>query len=351
MAVNVQRFIQNIGKDAPPPIILFTGGKAPFGKEAFEPYLADVAIDKMIAAHVEPDTRDLALTIAYADETEPGELAEDARTLPFLVEKRVILLRNADVFANISKEKMKTVAPLLDCLESPSETTVLMMVAPGADRRKRFFKLCEKNGVVVECPQLDDRALGTWIRDQVAERNLSISSGAVAALIDRVGGRLADMLNAINLVVNFASGTSVTEADVESACADVAEATVWALTDAIAQSNTKDALEALHELLAMNKSFEELMGMINWLLETAYRTHPDTLPAPPKPFVKDKVMPLAQKFGVSDLKAALALCTRTHFSLRTTGADQHLLLEILVVKLAAPRGGSRKRVRRHTRTG
>ena len=339
MAVSIQNFTQAIGKQSPPPIVLFTSGKAAFGKEAFEPYLADMAIDRMIAAHVSPDMRDLALTIAYADETEPGQVAEEARTMPFLVERRVILVRNADVYMSMSSEKKSPLLPLLECVESPCDTTVLMLVAPNADRRKRLYKACEKNGVVVECPQLDDRALAQWIRERVSERELTISAGAVAALIERVGSRLSDMVNAINLVTNYVSGgEAVTEADVRDACADVAEATVWALTDAIAQSNTTAALEALHELLAMNKNFEEIMGIINWLLESAYRAHPDTRPSVSKRFVADKVTPLARKFTVEKLVAALALCTRTHFSLRTTGADQRLLLEMLVIKLAAARG-------------
>jgi DNA polymerase III subunit delta len=347
MGVNVKDFIAGIGRKTPPPIILFTAGKAPWGKEDFEPYLADEAIEKMIKTHVDPGMQDLALTTFYADETDPGQVAEESRTLPFLVDRRVVLVRNANSYMAMATEKRSPVLPLLDCLETPSESTILMVVAPNADKRKRLFKLFEKNGVVVECPQLDDRNLGEWIRAEVAKCNLTIDSTAVATLIDRVGGKLSDMKNALTLLASFTIGrSSIKEADVMAACADVAESTVWALTDALAQSNTTASLEALHELFAMNKHPDEILGTINWLLESAYRTHPDTQPAAPKPFVANRVAPLAKKFSLQKLIDALALCTRTQFALRTTGANHHLLLEMLVIKLAVV-NSSRQR-RQHT---
>jgi hypothetical protein len=34
----------------------------------------------------------------------------------------------------------------------------------------------------------------------------------------------------------------------------------------------------------------------------------------------------------------MATCTKTHFSMRTTGVDRDLALELLVIRLAAKRG-------------
>ena len=347
MVVKVQDFIDRIGKQAPPPLLLFTAGKPPWGKEDFEPYLADEAIEKLIKENVDPSLHDLALTTVYADETAPAQVAEEARTLPFLVEKRVILVRNANVYMGMTTDrKSAPVIPLLQCLESPPDSTILILVAPNADKRKRLYKAFDKNGIVIECPQLDDHKLADWIRKRLSERDVEIASDAIRALIDRVGGRLSDMDNALNLLFSFISGrTTITEQDVLSACADVAEATVWALTDAIARSDTTASLEALHELISMSKSPDEIMGTINWLLENAYRAHPDTSLAVGKRFVAEKVSPLAHKFTLKKLKDAMALCTRTHFALRSTGANQHLLLEMLVIKLAAS-SPQRRRLKR-----
>jgi len=338
MGVNVQKFIGDIGRQPLPPLILFTAGKPPWKKEDYEPYLADEAVDKIIRAYVDPGMHDLALTTFYADETDPGRVAEEAMTLPFLVKKRIVLVRNANAYMEMATEKRSPVLPLLECLESPPESTILILLAPVADKRKRLYKAFEKNGMIVECPQLDDRALENWIRKNLSDLNITIDSQAIATLIDRVGSRLSDMKNALNLLISYVSGRNkITEADVLAACADVAESTVWALTNAIAQSDTGASLEALHELISMNIVPDEIIGTINWLLENAYRAHAETKLTVAKEYVAKQVAPLAKKFTLKRLQEALALCTRTQFALRSTGTNPNLLLEVLVIKLSEAR--------------
>ncbi len=351
MILEMEQFMKRIVGDLPGNVILFAPGKNhPRGNDTFEPYLADEAVNAIVKAYVDPGMRDLTYTAAYAEETAPGAIAEEASTLPFLAERRVILVRNAEKYNLMSGEKRSPLAPLLDYLDNPSSTTILIFIASSVDKRKRFYKSCESKGVVVECPQLNNAKLAAWIKDQIRDRERTISSDGLRELMERVGGKLNDMANAITLVCNFVeTGGAVTEIEVRAACADVAETTVWALTDAIAASKTAAALEALHDLFAMNKKPEEIIGTINWLLESAYKAMPETQANLEKRFVADKVVPLGKKFGLKKLIAALALCTKTHFAMRTTGADAQLMLEMLVIKLSVS-GPARSRTRRASRS-
>ena len=160
-------------------------------------------------------------------------------------------------------------------------------------------------------------------------------------LIGRAGPRLGDVRNALNLVANFVSeDREVRAEDVVAACADVAEESVWALTDAISDSNADKAVRVLHDLLDLGKSPDEIIGLIHWLLENAYRACPETEAENKSRFVNEKVMPLARKWGLRKVKSACALCTDTHFMLRSTGVDQKLALEMLVIKFSAGRRGA-----------
>ena len=330
--------MQKIGEGALPPVLLFGPGKAPFQKEAYEPVLAERAVAKIVEAYVEPSVRDLAYSIYYADETPVAEIVQEAQTLPFLAERRVVVVRNAERYNAMSGDKKSLLYPLIEYLGSPNDATLLLLIASKADKRKKFYKGCQKAGEIVECPQLTDGELGEWIRGEVSRLEKEIDGSAVDEIMQRAGGRLGDVLNAITLVATYIDARRrITLDDVVAACADVAEESVWALTDAIAASNTKSALRILYQLLDLGKSPDEIMGLINWLLESAYRASPDTTPKLKSNFVAQKVMPLAQKLGVAKLAAAFALCTDTHFMIRSTGVDKILALELLVVKLATPR--------------
>lgn len=335
MILNVGEFLEKFDVQACPPIILVGPGKAGFNKEPFEPFLADRAIEKILEAHVDPTLQDLMFSSFYAEETAPGVVAEMVQTFPFLAEKRVVLVRNADVYMGMPSSKRSPLQPLLQFIENPNNSALLILISPEANRQRVLFKSIEKNGLIVECPQLEDKAYAAWIRGEVARHGKQISPDALSLIIDRVGTRMSEMHNAIHLVCNYVgTATSIEEKDILAACADVAETSIWTLTDAIAASDSTKALEALHELIQINKSPDEIIGILNWLLESAYRAHPDTTVKLGKPFVEKKVAPLTRKFSPSRLAAALAMCNKTHFAIRSTGSDPQLLLELMIIKLA-----------------
>lgn len=333
----VSKLSQALAAGPPAPILLFTSGKAPFQKEAWEPLLAERAAQEIVDRFVDPSVRDLAYSVLYADESPPSEIVNEAQSVPFLSERRVILVRNIARYNLMSGDKGSPLYALLQYLQSPAAFTILMFIAPEVDKRKKFYKACEKNGTIVECPQLTDQEFGAWVREEAAKAGKSIEEEAVRELSARSGGRLADANNAIQLVSSYVGGRAyITSEDVVAACADVAEETVWTLTDAIASSNSKKALHALDDLLEIGKGPDEIIGIINWLLESAYRAAPETSATLQSRFVADKVMPIVHKMGVEKLKAAFSLCTDTHFMIRSTGVDQRLALELLVARLSAP---------------
>jgi DNA polymerase-3 subunit delta len=334
--LNVHDLIASIGQDAPAPVYLFCPGKSnPRARQAtYEPFLAEHAVELITKRYVEEGTKDLAYAAFYADETPSGAVVQEAQTLPFLTERRVVLVRNADRYASEAAGKA-----LLSYLENPAETTVLMLVAGKADKRTKFFKACAKAGEIVECPQLSVSEAVGWASRDMEARGKSADRAAVREIIQRAGTHLSDINNAVRTVCDFVGQEQkVTEADVVASCSDVAEEEVWGLTDAIAESQPGEALARLRKLLDLGKHADELMGTINWLLTSAYQVAVAE-DAPPKvsPFVAKKVAPLARKLGVEKLRAAFQLCTDTHYMLRSTGVDSALAMELLVVKLAAPR--------------
>lgn len=335
--MQVVDLLARIGKADLPPVLLFVPGKAPFQKDPWEPMLAEQAVDQITKLFVADEYRDLAYTAFYADETSPSQVAQEANTLPFLVEHRVILVRNAERYIDATSDKKSPIAPLLEYLADPSPATILLLVSTKADKRKAFYKAVDKLGGIVECPQLTDPELEKWIREAAALGGCEINTQAARELIGRAGSRLGDVRNALNLLVTYVGDAKrITAEDVVRATADVAEETVWALTDAIAASNPDRALEVLYELIDLGKTPDEIMGIINWLLESAYRASPETSITLHSQFVAKKVLPLAQKLGIEKLKRAFPLCTKTHFMIRSTGVDKMLALELLVIKLSAP---------------
>jgi len=337
-----REFTQHIESGAVPKVVLLCPGKGGFNKEPFEPVLADRAVDLVTKKFVDPSLRDLVHTVFYADETAPSAVAGESQTMPFLAERRVVIVRRAEKYMAMASGPRSPLNPLLEYLKAPADTTILVLVASQIDQRKALYKACRDSGLVVECHPLPDRELAQWVLAEAARLGKRIERAAAAELLRRAGGQLGDVNNAIALVASYVGEAEIiAERDVIAACADVAEETVWGLTDAIAASDTPQAVSALHRLIALGKNPDEIIGIIHWLLETAYRAAPQSRLEVKSQFVANKVGPLAKRLGFEKTKAACILCTDTQFLMRCTGVDRTLALELLVIKLAyRPRGRS-----------
>ncbi len=332
--MDIQEFARSIESAPPGPVTLFCPHKAPRAREAsYEPLLAERAIERIVALYVDPIMRDMAYNAYFADEADPAEVVSVAETLPFLSERRIVVVRRAERYLAES-----ACGPLLTYLGNPCASTLLLFVADTMDRRSRFYRACDAAGGVVPCPQLRDAEVALWIHAEVRARGKEIHSAAVKSLAERTGSRLGDVQNAIHLVCDYVGAKdSIEVEDVETACADVAEERVWTLTDAIADSDVGTALRTLRELLDMGVNEFQILGSLNWLLKSAYAVAAKTRGLPRmSSFVARKVAPLAQKIGEEKMRDAFGICMDTEILLRSTHVDRALALELLVTKLAAP---------------
>ena len=332
--MDIQEFARSIETSPPGPVTLFCPHRGPRAREAsYEPLLAERAIERIVALYIEPGMRDMAYNAYFADEADPAEIVSVAETLPFLSERRIVVVRRAERFLSEA-----AAGPILAYLGNPCPSTLLLFVADSMDRRSKFYKTCDAAGAVVPCPQLRDTEVTLWVHTEVGTRGKNIHVEAVKRLVERTGLRLGDVQNAIHLVCDYVGGKdSIDVEDVEAACADVAEEHVWTLTDAIAASDVGAALRTLRELLDMGVSEFQILGSLNWLLKNTYAVAAKT-PSLPRisRFVARKVSPLAHKFGEEKMRDAFSICMDTEILLRSTHVDRALAMELLVTRLAAP---------------
>ncbi|GMW00488.1 MAG: hypothetical protein AMXMBFR84_16250 [Candidatus Hydrogenedentota bacterium] len=328
----VQELLKHIDTLDPAPLYFFCPAKTTKqGVSNYEPLLAQQAVTRLADRLIDPSLRDFAYSAFYADETETGEIVQTALTVPFLAERRVVVVHGAERY-----ESESAGAAILEYIQAPCESTVMLLVASRVDRRLKLYKACEKAGAVVECPELTRPEAGAWAKSAIRERHKDIDSAALESLIDRTGTHMGEIKNAVELVCNYVgSETRIRAEDVQAACADVTEEEVWTMTDAIASSNTTTAVAALRSILDTGASEFEVMGTINWLLKSAWASGFGQ--GNVSPYVAKKTKPLADKLGRAKLIQAFSLLMEAEIMLRSTGVNRALALEMLVIKLAAPR--------------
>lgn len=175
-----------------------------------EPYFID-EISGFIENNVLSDLeKEFNQTVVYGKDTDIPTLISYARRFPMMANYQVLIVKEAQDIDEIEELEPYVANPL------PSTLLVLCYKYEKADRRKSFFKLVEKTGVLFESARIYDYRMPEWITQYVSGLNYSISPKAGILLTEFLGNDLAKVVNEIRkLVINIPQGQTITEEYVE----------------------------------------------------------------------------------------------------------------------------------------
>jgi len=231
-----------------------------FGDDDFR---KDAAVRDLVAAAVDPATRDFNLETRRG-----GELAAEALdallgTPPMLADRRVVVVRDVD------KLKKDARAVLDRYLARPADDLVLLLVAPAGAKLDKGFT---RQGTAVEFEPLDGDRLPRWVTFQ-AESVLgrTITPEATALLIEAVGSDLPQLALELEKLASYASETID-----EHAVADIVGVrrgeSLGDLLDAVAARDAATALALLPGVLQQPKTtaVSIVMNLTTQTLALAY---------------------------------------------------------------------------------
>ena len=157
-------------------------------------------LDKIRDRYLPESARDLNLEIFYGDETGAAEIVNRARSLPFLADNRLIIVRRTENFKAEALEKF------LPYLEKPTETTCLIFISSRTDFKRKFYKKIKAAGRAVEFGALRENQVMPWIKDVAGEIGLNIDTKAGAYLMQIVGNNLREIYSELEKIYLLRQG-------------------------------------------------------------------------------------------------------------------------------------------------
>ena len=209
-----------------------------YGDEA---YLRLQNKDKLIKA-MGVDGASMNFTRYEGDGCNPAEIIDMAETMPFLSDKRVILVENSGFFKSGCPE-------LAEYLKSPSETTFFIFVEKEVDKRKDIYKAASKLGLEI-----------SW---KLKAEGKTITPRALALFLGRVGTDMSNISTEIEKLVCYCIDRSeITDEDVETVCANWLTGRIFAMTDAIVERKRTVAINLYYDLLALKEPPAKILALI-----------------------------------------------------------------------------------------
>lgn len=253
-----------------------------------EEYLKEKAVKKFIE-YLLPQAADFNLDLLDGEETEISSIVALAENLPFMAERRLVIVKNAPWFSGKGKSKeggedsgeAKLTGKgkdkvLLEYLNNPATTTCLIFVAREAvDRRKKLYKAVSAKGQVIDFKLLKPGEMITWVNQVVQAAGNKTEAAAARALVEANGKLgLINLTNEIKKILNYIGSEQViTVTDVHEVGIINIERNIFTVVDDAVAGHTVKALNGIRELLALKEQPPKILALLARQLRIALQAN------------------------------------------------------------------------------
>ncbi|MCR5403459.1 MAG: DNA polymerase III subunit delta [Butyrivibrio sp.] len=271
----------------------------------------------------------------YGKDSQPAQIIDMAETMPFLADKRVILIEDSGFFKSGCPE-------LAGYLKNPSETTLFLFVESEVDKRKDIYKAASKLGFEMECTVQDEEMLKRWLRSKFQAEGKSISPGAQSVLLDRVGTDMSNLSTEIEKLVCYCIDRGeIKEGDIEAVCANYLTSSIFAMTDAISGQEKKKAMEVYYDLIALKEPPARILSLITRQFNLMIRIKEMTDNKRDRrsiaqslklaDFVVGKYQNWARSYTYEQLRQALEICASCDEAVKSGRLSDVISVEMVII--------------------
>lgn len=221
-------------------------------------------------------------------------------------------------------------------------TILILLVDEMLDAANPLVKAAEKHGKVIQSTIPKGAALENWITRRAKSNDVKIQPDAVTLLANYIGGHLRLLANELDKLSTYVGpGATITTKEVRLLSAQVQEARIFDLTDALAGRNRKQALTILHDLLADGEPPIRLMStitsqvrsllLVKELSQRGMRAAQIASTVGIAPFVAEKALRQVRNFSTQQLEGTYRQLLATDAALKRSRMAPEMALDLLLV--------------------
>ena len=290
---------------------------------------------------LEPEHRALGLFNADPAEVSVIQIFDELRTLPFLTDKRVVLIKNAEKFVSANRELLEKY------FDTPCPTGILILAVNSWDARTRLAKKLPAVGRLISVIQPSEKQmpgrLTAYAWDAYGKR---LSSEAAEFLIDLVGDNLPQLYSEIDKLALYADNEkAITAEHIEKLTGHNRLFNCFDVIDSSLAGNAAKAVDRLRTMFAEDRSSEfmavgafayHFRRMFNAKTMLEKGMHPAEIAGKLRIFSnKDALFSQLQKLSLKQIGGYLQRLAATDYAIKTGRTTPQAAIERLVLSLTA----------------
>ena len=268
-------------------------------------------------------------------------------TLPFLAERRLVVVENSGWFTagNSDDDNQKAsgrVGQIIECIERIQDEVVLVFVEEKADKRSKLFKAVARKGICEEYGHESEEALAGWAVAFAGNEHMKISPASAMYLISEVG---CDMyllsLELSKLCAYCMERGEITIKDIDAVCTHQITGKIFDMISAISRHDQTEALRLYYDLVNLRESPYAILSLLTrqyrQMLEVRdlFERNQSKAAIASKLEMKDwlagKMIDAVRKYPKSDLRDCLEACERADEDIKTGKLGDTLSIELLII--------------------
>lgn len=266
-----------------------------------------------------------------------GGLIDLAETMPFLAERRVIIVENSGLFKSGGEK-------LAEYLNEPAAAAYFVFSENETDKRSRLYKTVQNQGCAVEFARQDENTLKRWIAGILKKENKQISENTADYFLSKTGTDMENIRAELEKLICYCLERDVvTSKDVDAVCTVRISNHIFDMVNAIADKKQKQALDLYYDLLALKEPPMRILFLIarqcNLLLQVKELKNKGFdnkaigakigLPG----FIAGKYVSQAARFKPDKLKSAVARCVEAEEAVKTGRLNDMMSVEMLIMSV------------------
>lgn len=283
---------------------------------------------------------DMNFAYFHGKETDLVSVRDFAETLPFLSERRVVLIEDADIF-NSSGEYLANYLP------NKPDTTYFVIVDHNVDKRSKLYKTTDSLGHVAEFKEQNEETLKKWIVGVVHGQNKNITNGALDELLKRVGFDMKLLETELEKLFCYClEKDAIEKSDVEALTSVQIGDHVFDMIEAMGNKDRQKALDLYYQLLELKVAPMKTLSLlgrqfsilysVKELRQKGFDKNKIAEKMDMKPFFMGKYLTQAGKFTLSQLKEAINDCAEYDEMIKKGNMVDQMCVELLLIKYSMP---------------
>jgi len=306
------------------------------GKDEF---LVAEQVTALVNQLLTPEQMQMCLWRAEADKVTATEIFDELRTLPFLAEKRVVVLSDADDFISNNRELLEKY------FENPAASGVLILATSKWPSNTKLAKALPKVGQLIEVEQLKSRELVSYITDYAKQQHgKSLPYNTAQMLIEFAGDEPGILRNEIDKLAAYTNSTkNISEKDISEIVGHNRAFGAFEVIDSMMAANTGKAIEQLRVMFQSDKDAEyTILGAFAWHFRRMFSAaallakgeRPDMVAKKLRIWNQQEFFGIIKKTGLKRIGDCLRQIAQFDYEIKTGRATAQTAIESMIVQFA-----------------